>query len=101
MKTIEFRVLEKFPEPGFKELSKEAFADHEPSQLLTDVLAHEAMTPLSALGTGAGALRIGCFRGEALVAWTYARPSGPRQLYMINSGVAAAERRSGIYSRLV
>ena len=101
MNNITFRVVPSFPEPAFSALSREAFADYEPSQLLTDVLSQEASVPIGALATDAGAVRIGCFRGESLVAWTYARPSGERQLSMINSGVAPTERRAGIYSQLV
>ena len=98
---LTFRGVESFPEPAFSALRREAFADYETSRLLTDVLAQEEATGVPVSATDAGALRIGCFRGETLVAWTYARPSGDRQLSMINSGVAAAERRCGIYSRLV
>lgn len=101
LKDLTFRLVESFPEPAFSALSRAAFADYEPSQLLTDVLAQEATTHLKISTADAGGVRIGCFRGEMLVAWTYARPSGPRLLAMINSGVAAAERRAGIYSRLV
>jgi ribosomal protein S18 acetylase RimI-like enzyme len=98
---VAFRVVERFPEPAFFALSREAFADDEPSQLLTDVIASETTTRASASPDDTGALRIGCFRGDTLVAWTYARPSAERQLSMINSGVAATQRRVGIYSRLV
>lgn len=102
MNDIAFRILDKFPEPEFSELAREAFADYEPSQQLSDVAAKEAITPSGPqLAAEAGALRIGCFRGDTLVAWTYARPADGRQLHMVNSGVALAERRNGIYSRLV
>jgi ribosomal protein S18 acetylase RimI-like enzyme len=101
MGDITFRVVASFPEPAFSVLTREAFAEYESSQLLTDVLAHEATVPVSVPAADAGALRIGCFRGESLVAWTYARPTGERQLSMVNSGVAATERRAGIYSQLV
>ena len=102
MNDLAFRTLEKFPEPEFSELSREAFSDYEPSQLLTDVMAKEEMAAFATpLTDEADALRIGCFRGNALLAWTYARRAQGRQLHMINSGVALAERRNGIYSQLV
>ena len=101
MNDITFRLVPEFPEPAFSALSREAFADYESSQLLTDVLALEAVAPVSVPATDAGAVRIACFRGESMVAWTYARPRDERQLDMINSGVAATERRAGIYSHLV
>jgi ribosomal protein S18 acetylase RimI-like enzyme len=98
---ITFRVVESFPEPAFSALSRRAFADYEQSQLLTDVLDQEAAAGAGIAAAEAGALRIACFRGETLIGWTYARPSATRQLNMINSGVASAERRTGLYSRLV
>ena len=98
---LTFRVVDDFPEPGFSELSREAFADYETSQLLTDVLAQEATTVATGARANDGAIRIGCFRGETLVGWTWAHASATRQLSMVNSGVAAAERRTGIYSQLV
>lgn len=101
MSGLTFRVVDRFPEPAFSALSREAFCDYEPSQLLTDVLELEATTFRGPASTDAGALRIGGFRGDGLVAWTYARPAGGRQFEMINSGVAPAERRAGIYSQLV
>jgi ribosomal protein S18 acetylase RimI-like enzyme len=101
MNELAFRIVEKFPEPQFSKLSREAFAEHEPSRLLTDVVAREeaaasGMPPAAETG----ALRIGCFRGDALLAWTYARRAEGRQLHMINSGVAPAERHRGVYSQL-
>jgi len=102
MHELAFRILEKFPEPEFSALSREAFADYEPSRLLTEVMADEAVAASGfPPASEAGALRIGCFRGNALLAWTYARCAEGRQLHMINSGVALAERRHGIYSQLV
>lgn len=86
---IEFRfdIVDQFPEPAFTELAREAFADYEPSALLTSVLDDEAAarsgnrTPVHE-----GALRIAAFRGKTLVGWTYARPDG-QHLHMVNSGV--------------
>jgi ribosomal protein S18 acetylase RimI-like enzyme len=102
MNELAFRIVEKFPEPAFSELSREAFADYEPSRLLTEVMAEEAVAASGVPPAAeAGALRIGCFRGDALLAWTFARRAEGRQLHMINSGVAPVERRHGIYSQLV
>lgn len=102
MDDLAFRIVDSFPEPAFSALSREAFSDYEPSQLLTDVLVMEASKSSGSVPpVDAAALRIGVFRGDAMVAWTYARPVAGRRLEMVNSGVAAAERRSGIYSQLV
>lgn len=102
MNDLHFRVVDQFPEPAYSTLAGEAFSDYEPSRLLTEVLNAEGA---ARTGRGAavdeGALRIAAFRGDSLVGWTYARREGANQLHMINSGVAVAERRRGIYSTLV
>ena len=82
-------------------LTEEVFSDYEASELLTDVANAEAAARTGTPNTvDEGALRIGAFRGESLVGWTFARPEGASHLYMINSGVTAAERRQGVYSEL-
>ncbi|WP_425258446.1 GNAT family N-acetyltransferase [Rubrivivax sp. RP6-9] len=102
MNAITYRVVDVFPEPAYSALVTEAFSDYEESQLLSDV-AHQE----DAARSGAphsiheNTLRIGAFRGGELVGWTFARPEGASLLCMINSGVAPAERRNGIYSELV
>jgi len=102
MNDITFRVVEKFPEPAFSTLAAEAFSDYEASELLTAVLREEAAARSTTLGAvDEGALRIAAFRGDSLVGWTFACAEGGNRLHMFNSGVAPAERRRGIYSRLV
>jgi GNAT superfamily N-acetyltransferase len=102
MNDLRLQTVDQFPEPAFSALAQETFSDYDPSPLLTDVLDHESTSrsrhPTS---TGEGALRIAAFRAETLVGWTYARPDGVQHLRMINSGVAPAERRKGLYSQLV
>ncbi len=101
MNNIIFRVVDKFPEPAFSTLAAEAFSDYETSALLTDVANEEAAArPTLSDATDEGSLRIGAFRGDSLVGWTFARPEGANHFHMINSGVAPAERRQGIYSEL-
>ena len=105
MSNFDFRVLEAFSEPAFTQLAREAFSDFgQPSQQLAEVLSAEA-----ALRDSDGSprpldpppLRMGAFRGEQLVGWTCARAEAGHDLHMVNSGVARAERRQGVYSRLV
>ena len=48
----------------------------------------------------AGDFRVAAFNDEILVGWTYARSEGTT-LQMVNSGVALAERRNGVYTQLV
>ena len=101
MNSITFRVVDQFPEPEFSSLVDEAFFDYEESALLSEVSLEEAAARSVATETPSEeAIRIGAYRDEKLVGWTYANPEGQSLLYMVNSGVAAAERRSGIYSEL-
>lgn len=102
MNDINFCVVDQFPEPAFAMLAAEAFSDYEASELLSAVLSEEAAAGSRSLGPDdEGTLRIAAFRGDALVGWTFARAEGANHLHMFNSGVAPAERRHGIYSRLV
>jgi GNAT superfamily N-acetyltransferase len=99
---VTYRVLDTFPEPDYTVLVDEAFSEYEESQLLSEVAREELAARSDAPDTANDrALRIGAFRGDKLVGWTYARPEGSSILYMINSGVAQDERRIGIYSQLV
>lgn len=100
MANFQYRVLESFPEPAFSVLADDAFSDYAPSRLLTDVLAAEAAAKKWPPAPETGALRVGAFLGDALVGWTRARAEGG-QLHMVNSGVAPAARRQGVYSQLV
>ena len=102
MSNIQFRVLESFPEPAYSALVDGAFSDYDESKLLLAVSEEEAAARSPALAsTTNAAIRIGAFREEKLVGWTYANPEGSSILYMVNSGVALNERNKGIYSELV
>lgn len=101
MNNITFRVVDQFPEPAYAALASEAFSDYEASKLLTEVARQEAEARSGPHANfQEAALRIGAFRCDNLVGWTYACPEGSGHLYMINSGVTGAERRQGIYSEL-
>ena len=101
MNTTTFRILDKFPEPAYTALLEEAFSDYEESELLADLAREEmAARPETPEITNDRALRIGAFRGDTLIGWTFASPEGTSLLYMVNSGVAPAERQKGIYSEL-
>ena len=101
MSDIAFRVLQEFPEPAYSALVDEAFADYAESELLAEVAREESAARAKAPNIAkVGELRIGAFRGDTIVGWTYASPEGASLLYMINSGVALTERKKGIYSEL-
>jgi ribosomal protein S18 acetylase RimI-like enzyme len=102
MNDIELRVLEVFPEPETSVLQREVFADYEESRLLAEVLASEsAARPKDLEVPNPSVFRVAAFRGEVLVGWTQGYREGRSQFYMLNSGVAFAERRKGVYSQLV
>ena len=105
MNDLTFRAVDKFPEPAYSTLLRKAFADYEPSELLTEVSNEEAAARSATRGAALnaaddGALRIGAFRGDALVGWTFAHAEGASHFHMVNSGVAPGERRHGVYSTL-
>jgi ribosomal protein S18 acetylase RimI-like enzyme len=100
MNNITVRVLEVFPEPELLALQAEVFSDFEPSRLLAEVLASEAAARPGDFTTP-DQFRVAAFRGDALVGWTFGYREGKSQFYMLNSGVASAERRKGVYSQLV
>ena len=101
MNDITSRVLDKFPEPAYAALAERAFSDYEESELLTEVARQELAARSDTQDVvNERALRIGAFRDDTLIGWTYACPEGASLLYMINSGVSPAERQKGIYSEL-
>ena len=99
----DFRVVDQFPEPEFAQLAAEAFRDFgTPSSQLAEVLSAEsAARDNSVITADPPTLRIGAFRDRRLVGWTLSRAVAGNDLCMLNSGIAPAERRQGIYSRLV
>lgn len=100
--SITFRALEAFPEPAYTALVDEAFADYDESALLLEVSVDEAAARANGPPAPAASdIRIGAFRDDRLVGWSFAHPEGNSILYMVNSGVAVAERRNGIYTALV
>jgi len=100
MGDIILRVLEAFPEPETSELQRAVFADFGPSGLLADVLASESALRKDSL-PNQSPFRVAAFRDDVLVGWSYGFREGKSEFHMLNSGVAAAERRRGVYSQLV
>jgi ribosomal protein S18 acetylase RimI-like enzyme len=100
MSDIALRVLEAFPEPEISALQREVFADFEQSTLLADVMAAESALRKDSPPVQSP-FRIAAFRGETLVGWSYGYREGKSEFHMLNSGVAAPERRKGVYSQLV
>lgn len=102
MEPVTLHAVQNFPEPAFSALAREAFSSYEQSELLSAVLDDELTVQASNdNSTSSGVLRLVAFRGDTLVGWSHSQPQGSRILYMANSGVAASERRQGIYSQFV
>jgi GNAT superfamily N-acetyltransferase len=101
MTDITIRALDTAPTLELAELQRLAFQNYEPSQLLAVVLASEAVSRPEADRALPDAYCLAAFRGEALVGWSQGYRQGSNQFYMVNSGVAASERRRGVYTGLV
>ena len=99
--TLQVRPADKFPEPAFSQLQRLVFADvQRESGLLDEALAAEA-----AMGgsqhTYTPIFRVGAWRGDELVGWSWGWMERTRSFYMANSGVVAAQRRQGVYTALL
>ena len=102
MSEITLRPLDTVPEPELAALSNAVFGHEKPSELLADVVAAEtAARSAPASEKPPGAFGLAALRGNKLVGWTQGFRVGSNQFHMLNSGVAIAERRSGVYSQLV
>ena len=102
MNDIVLRPLEVASSVELAALQNAAFADYAQSEQLAEVIASE-----SAARSQAGPSQVqspfglAAFRGKVLVGWSQGYREGTSQFYMLNSGVAVTERRSGVYSQLV
>jgi ribosomal protein S18 acetylase RimI-like enzyme len=101
MTQITLRPLELVPESELSALANEVFEDEQPSELLAEVLAAEAATKGGRTEKTQDMFGLAAFRGSALVGWTEGYRVGSNQFHMLNSGVVATERRTGVYSQLV
>ena len=102
MNDLTLRPLEAAPALELAALQSEAFADYAESEQLADVLAAESAARASCAPAEARPVfGLSAFIGETLVGWTQGYREGPGQFYMLNSGVAIAARRKGVYACLV
>jgi ribosomal protein S18 acetylase RimI-like enzyme len=102
MTDITLRSLNTVPEPELAALSDEVFGHEQPSELLADVVAAEAHAySVQTDEKQPGTFGLAALRGNKLVGWTEGFRVGSNQFHMLNSGVAVAERRTGVYSQLV
>jgi ribosomal protein S18 acetylase RimI-like enzyme len=83
-------------------LQSEVFDDYERSELLAKVLDAEAMLrPNAEPPELPDEFGVAAFQGDSLVGWSRGHRQGTREFYMLNSGVAHAHRRTGIYTAMV
>lgn len=102
MSEISLRPLVTAPTADLCALQAEVFADYEESAMLAEVLASEARArPADSSREVLSSFGLVAFCGDRLVGWTQGFREGKSTFYMLNSGVAASERRKGIYSQLV
>ena len=103
MTEITLHPLDTVPESELAALSDEVFGHEQPSELLADVVAAEAAAAQSPQTDERppGTFGLAALRANKLVGWTQGFRIGSNQFHMLNSGVAIAERRTGVYSQLV
>ena len=102
MNIISLRPLKSVPANELATLQSAVFADYAESRPLAEVIAAEsAARPNNSSPEVQSAFGLAAFRGEALIGWAHGYREGKNQFYMLNAGVASAERRKGVYSQLV
>ena len=102
MTEITLRPLDTVPATELAALSDEVFGHEQTSELLADVVAAEAAAQSAQTDEKLpGTYGLAALRANKLVGWTQGFRVGSNQFHMLNSGVAIAERRTGVYSQLV
>ena len=102
MNEIVLRPLESAAASELAALQNAAFADYAQSKQLAEVVASESAARSQAAPPQVQSpFGLAAFRGTVLVGWSQGYREGTTQFYMLNSGVAHAERRQGVYSQLV
>lgn len=99
---IEYRRVDRFPEPAFASLQRDVFSTIESAHTKSRFRTLGTGVPSSIKSEpGVPRVRIGAYDAGRLVGWSIGWPVLPTQFYMSNSGVVGSHQRSGIYSRLV
>lgn len=102
MNNILLRPIETADASALSALQSQVFDDYERSDLLDGVIAAEAASRPSAVARDVSSpYGLAAFRAGMLVGWSQGYRQGRGEFYMLNSGVASTERRTGIYSELV
>jgi RimJ/RimL family protein N-acetyltransferase len=102
MTNISLRPIDLAEKAELAALQSEVFDDYEHSELLAEVLDAEALVrPKAEPPVLPAAFGVAAFRGNTLVGWSQGFRQGTSEFYMLNSGVASAQRRNGIYTVMV
>jgi ribosomal protein S18 acetylase RimI-like enzyme len=102
MTNLALRPIETADASALAELQSAVFDDYERSDLLTEVIKQEtAARPEGLVRDLPSPFGLAAYRDGALVGWSQGHRLGKSEFYMLNSGVASTERRTGVYSHLV
>ena len=97
----ELRVVEKYAEPRFSALSREAFS-FSPGLYLRDITEEPAeQRDARSQSMGGWRLRVGVYVDDALVGWSYGWQDHKDGFYMAQSAVLPEHRRRGLYRAMV
>lgn len=99
---IEYRHVDRFPEPACSSLQREVFASIvRPGAVVQSETGGIERSRCIEFDPAASKVRIGAYDADQLVGWSIGWCLTPTRFYMSNSGVVARYQRRGIYSRLV
>ncbi len=102
MYNISLRSIDLADKAELAALQSEVFDDYERSEMLAEVLDAEALArPSAEQPEPPSAFGVAAFQGTTLVGWSQGFRQGTREFHMLNSGVAGANRRNGVYSIMV
>ena len=102
MTDLLLRPLDTADHAALAALQSEVFDDYTDSALLAEAITEEAASrPAGAARDLPSPFGLAAYRGDVLVGWTQGHRQGRSDFHMLNSGVAAPARRSGVYTALV
>jgi ribosomal protein S18 acetylase RimI-like enzyme len=102
MNQVVLRPIETAEASALSALQSEVFGDYERSDLLSEVIAAEAAARPSGVARDVQSpFGLAAYRADVLIGWSQGYRQGKAEFYMLNSGVASTERRTGVYSELV
>lgn len=102
MTDLQLRPIDTADRAALAALQSDVFADYTASPQLAEAIAEEAAArPAGAERELPAPFGLVAYRGDVLVGWTQGYRQGRSDFCMLNSGVAASARRSGVYTALV